>query len=60
MATKKQKYDVKKTILKGIELFVYGGISYLVGYLSGLPQTETVVFGTALLKMLMNYLKHKN
>jgi len=53
-------YDWKKTVVKGLEIFIYGGIGALISYLSGLPQTETIVAAIAILKMFQNWLKHKN
>jgi len=53
-------FDWKKTLMKGVEIFVYGGIGALISYLSGLPQTETIVAAIAILKMFQNWLKHKN
>jgi len=54
-----KKYNYKKTLIKGLEIFVYGGVSYLFAYLTKLPQTEVIVIGTIILRMLKNYLKHK-
>lgn len=56
----KKTFDWKKTLMKGVEIFAYGGIGALISYLSGLPQTETIVAAIAGLKMLQNYIKHKN
>ena len=53
-------YDWKKTALKGLEVFVYAGIGGLVSWLSGMPQTQTIVLTVMILKMLRNYLKHKD
>lgn len=59
MATKSKKYDFKKTLIKGLEIFIYGGVGALISYLSNLPQTETIVIAIAVLKMAQNYFKHK-
>lgn len=56
---KKKKYDPKITLKKGIQVFLYGGIGYLISYLSGLPQTETIVVTITILTILKNYLKHR-
>ena len=58
MAKKTFKFSI--TFLKGIEIFIYGGIGALVSYLSGLPQTETVIAAIAVLKMVQNYIKNKD
>lgn len=52
-------YDWKKTVWKGAQIFVFGGIGALVSYLSGLPATETIIAAIAVLKMLQNFLKFK-
>ena len=57
---KKRGYDWKITLRKGIEVFIYGGIGALISWLSGMPKTETVIATVTLLKMLQNYLKHRN
>lgn len=51
-------YDYKQTILKGFEIFVFGGIGALIAYLSGLPAEPTIVFSIAALKMAENFLKN--
>lgn len=53
-------YDFKKTLLKGLEVFVYGGLGSIIAYLGDLPQTETVVLAVILLKMLENYIKNRD
>lgn len=53
----KTGYDWKKTVWKGVQIFVFGGIGALASYLSGLPPTETVITAIAVLKMLQNFLK---
>ena len=55
----KLKYNWKKTLLKRIEIFVYGGVGAIISYLGNLPQTETIVFAIAFLKMIQNYIKHR-
>lgn len=56
----KKKFSIKKMLLKGLEIFVYGGIGALISYLSGLPQTETVVISISVLKMVQNLIKNRN
>lgn len=57
----KNTYSFKKTLLKGVEIFVMGGIAYLITYLSNLSQKpEYLVLVIAILKMIHNYLKNKN
>jgi predicted benzoate:H+ symporter BenE len=51
-------YSWKKTIWKGVQIFVFGGIGALVSHLSGLPPTETIIAAIAILKMLQNWLKY--
>ena len=53
-------YDVKITLRKVIEIFVYGGVGALISYFTGLPQTETVITVIAILKAIQNYLKNRN
>ena len=55
---KLNKYDVNKTLIKGVEMFVYGGIGALISYLANLPQTQTIIISSMVLKMIHNYLKH--
>ncbi|RLA75225.1 MAG: hypothetical protein DRG78_20725 [Epsilonproteobacteria bacterium] len=55
----KKKYNYKKTIWKGVEICIYGAISYLFAYLTKLPQTQTIAIGLIVLRMLKNYLKHR-
>jgi len=55
---KSNKYDVNKTLIKGVEMFVYGGIGALISYLANLPQTQTIIISSMVLKMIHNYLKH--
>jgi len=56
----KKKYSVKKTIIKGLEIFLMGGISYLITYLTNLPdKPEIVLLILAILKMVQNYLKNR-
>ncbi len=52
-------YDWKKTLIKGLEIFVYAGIGGLISYFSGLEPTPTVTATIAVLKMIQNYVKHK-
>ena len=59
MATK-NKFKFGLMFKKGLEIFIYGGIGALVSYLSGLPQTETVIAAIAVLKMVQNYIKNKD
>ncbi len=54
------KYEFKKTLLKAVEIFVYGGIGALISYLTKLEPTSTVVATIAVLKAIQNYLKHRN
>ena len=60
--TKKKNlgYDWKITVRKGIEVFIYGGIGALISWLGNFPPTETVMLTIAILKMIQNYLKHRN
>jgi len=51
-------YEWKKTIWKGVQIFVFGGIGALIAYLTGLPPTETVIAAVAVLKMVQNWIKH--
>ena len=53
-------WDWKITLRKGAEVFIYGGIGALIAWLTEFPQTETVVATIAVLKMLQNYIKHRN
>ena len=53
-----QEYDYKKTLWKGFQIFVFGGIGAGISYLAGLPSTETIIIVVAVLKMAQNYLKH--
>ena len=54
-------YKISKTIEKGIIAFLMGGIASLVVYLQTLDATVGYVSViVALLKMVENYLKHKN
>jgi len=48
------------TLKKGIEVLVFGGIGFVISWASGLPPTETVIACVAILKVLENYIKHRN
>jgi len=52
-------YDIKTTIIKGAEIFAFGGIGALIAYLSGLPSEPTIIFAIAGLKMVENYIKNR-
>lgn len=52
-------YDIKKTAMKGFEIFAFGGIGALIAYLSRLPSEPTIIFAVAGLKMAENYLKNR-
>ena len=49
----------KITALKFGEIVFFGAIGSLIAYLTGLPQSETIVACIAILKALENYLKHR-
>ena len=53
-----EEYDAWKTLWKGFQIFVMGGVGALISYLSGLPSTETIIATVAVLKMAQNYLKN--
>jgi hypothetical protein len=53
-------YDFKKTLMKGAEIFVFGGLGAIIAELGSLPQTETIIVATILLKMLENYIKNRD
>ncbi len=53
-------YDWKKTVWKGIQIFVFGGIGAFISHLSGFPATETIIIAIAVLKMLQNLIKNYN
>ena len=53
-------YSLRKTIWKAVKVFIYGGIGAVISWLSGLPQTETVVFVTAILTAINNWLKNRD
>ena len=59
-ANELEGWNWKITLRKGIEVFLYGGVGALISWLSGMPQTETIVATIAILKMIQNYLKHRN
>jgi len=57
---RKRAYDWKITLRKGIEVFIYGGVGALISWLANMPRSETIVAIIAVLKMIQNYLKHRN
>ena len=57
---KKKEYNPWITIRKAIEVGIYGAIGAWISWLSGMPQTETVIATIMILKALQNYLKHRN
>lgn len=55
-----KSYDYKKTLIKGLEYFVYSGVPALIGFLlDSNPFLFSISVGT-LLKLLSDYLKHKH
>lgn len=52
-------YEWKKTVWKGFQIFIFGGLAAGISHLSGLPSTETIVITVSVLKMAQNYLKHR-
>ena len=56
---KENDYDWTVTLWKALTVFIFGGIGALLQYLTGLPQTETIIIVIAILTALENYLKHK-
>lgn len=61
MKTNKKVYSFKKTLLKGLEVFLMGGVSYLLVYLSNIPEKPGyVLMILGIIKMLHNYLKNRN
>ena len=55
----KQSYDWKMTLWKFGEIIFFGAFGAIIAYLTGLPQTETIIACTAILIALENYLKHQ-
>ena len=55
----KNKFKFGLMFKKGLEIFIYGGIGALISYLSGLPETETVMLSIAILKMVQNFVKNR-
>ena len=53
-------YDKFKTIAKLVEIIAFGAVGAIIAWASGLPPTETVLACVAILKVLENYLKHRN
>ena len=59
----KQPFSIKKNLLKGLEIFIYGGIVALISVFSKQqPETTQGIFYTTLilsfLRMAANYMKH--
>lgn len=54
----KVNMNIKKTAYRFGRVFLYGGVSALVTYFSGLPQAPYTVLFTAILAALENFLKH--
>jgi hypothetical protein len=62
--SKKEGYSVKKTIVKGIQYFLIGGITAVIEYLNGVQVSVELAVGQALLigilGALLNFLKNCN
>lgn len=63
MAKKKPKYSLKKTITKGIKIFVASGVASVIAFLETVPVApkESLVVGAIVagLSMISDYYKHK-
>ena len=53
-----KKYSIKKTVLKLVKVFVYGGVGAVASYLTNLPSTPVIVLVVGVLVALENFLKH--
>ena len=53
-------YDWKKTAIKFITMFAFGGVGYLITYFANLPQQGAIIVAiTAVLTSVWNMLKHR-
>ena len=53
-----EEYSLNKTLWKGLQIFLVGGLGALGAYFTGLPPEPVIVLAIAIVQMAKNFLKN--